>query len=242
MKKYIGIFVKFVAQKFGKRITNIHTPAKPFAEGVVFLKQFIEDPKWVIDVGAASGTPDITSTFTYDKYRHLLIEADPKCLVDLEAIKKQYPETVVVEECFCGSKDEDISVHFTTTNNKTSRYDGPTDTSVTTEVAIVSLDRLMEKHNITDSVLLKIDTEGSELDVLMGAEKLLNNCVAVILEAWVSVSGGEGASDFADLVGYMKQRGFVVFDIFGGHNHKNGVLKHVDLVFVPEAASYRSSS
>ncbi len=57
---------------------------------------------------------------------------------------------------------------------------------------------------------LKIDTQGSELDVLMGAEKSLENCTSVEVE--VSYQAGyQGQPLFKDVDHFLQSRGFELF-------------------------------
>lgn len=49
------------------------------------------------------------------------------------------------------------------------------DTVVEVEVLVTTLDQFAQEHQLTHIHLLKIDTEGSELDVLRGAQRLLEN-------------------------------------------------------------------
>ena len=90
-----------------------------------------------------------------------------------------------------------------------------------------------------DQFFLKLDVEGAELDVLAGATETLEKCEVVILEAWVNMPV-KAAADFASLIEFMNQHSFVVYDFFGGHNYKNGILKHIDVVFIKRDSPYRS--
>lgn len=236
MKKYF----KLILKKFGKRITNYHSPAKPYVDGVAFLKGFINKPDWIIDVGAADGTLELTTSFPLGAYNYLLIDANPHFGADLDSVKQKYQDTVVVEKCFCG--EEEKKIPFYISKSKTGHTAGKYLTGgekEVIEVEVKTLDSLAEKHSIQGSVLMKIDVEGAELDVLKGATKTLTLCDVVIMEAWINVSK-ESSGDFAALVAYMKENSFVMFDIFGGHNYKNGVLALVDVVFVKEDSPYRT--
>jgi hypothetical protein len=50
------------------------------------------------------------------------------------------------------------------------------------------LDSILDEAKISDVCLLKIDTEGSELDVLVGALGLLrrSSALTILIEAWTS--------------------------------------------------------
>lgn len=233
MKKYI----KLLFRKFGKRIANFNSPAKAYVDGVAFLKNFLNKPEWIIDIGVADGTPDLTASFPLGDYKYLLVEANPNFSPYLDNIKEKHKDSVMIEKCFCGEDDKKISFHINKTGHTASRYSTRGEKE-SIEVEMKKLDSLIEKHFIKGPILLKIDVEGAELDVLKGGIKTLTMCDVVILEAWVNVSV-DTPSDFASLVKFMKENSFVVFDFFGGHNYSNGVLQHIDIVFVKENSEYR---
>lgn len=83
-------------------------------------------------------------------------------------------------------------------------------------------------------ILMKVDVQGSELEVLKGAEKTLADTEVVILEV-STLPYNVGAPLFAEVVAFMKERGFVVWD-FGLHNRRqtDDSLFQLDVFFVRE--------
>ena len=230
--------VKNVLRHFGKRISNYYAPAMPFDDGMEFLKSFIDTPAWIIDIGAADGTPGLTETFPMDTYKHLLVDPAPNFSTYLKDCKEKYPETVFTENCFCGDgATKTIELNVNETGYRSSRY---VETQKKITVPVKTLDEMAAAYEITGPVILKIDVEGAELDVLRGGPETLKKCDVVILETWINSHFTTGAVSFADLVAFMKESGFVVFDFFGGHTHKSGVLRQVDTVFVKEDSRYRT--
>lgn len=228
--RYINKFLKL----FGKRLTNYHAPTKPFYEGVAFLKTVIHDPDWVIDIGVATGTPELYEHYEMQHYNYLLIEADPRYETHLQHYQLKYPNTVNVEKCFCDAVDGETVFSQNSDGRSSSRYNVAVD-SVAISVPTKKLDTIVCERGIQGTILLKIDVEGAEVDVLKGATEVLKKCEIIIVESWITVMGRDKTpSDFASLVSVMKQNGFVVFDIFGGHAYDTGILKMVDLVFIRE--------
>lgn len=240
MKKILKQLCDASLSKLGKRITNLHSPAKPFLEGVFFLKQIIDKPSWIIDIGVANGTPELTTPFPFSEYKYLLVEADPQFTQDLDNIKHRFPDNAVIEQCFCG-KDEGTTIAFNVNNDgRSSSGYSSIGRKKTISVKTHKLDTLVSKHKIQGPVLLKVDVEGAEIDVLQGGINSLKICDVVILESWINPDKNiRTPSDFATLVSFMKQQSFVVFDFFGGHSYRSGVLKLIDIVFVREDSIYR---
>lgn len=83
----------------------------------------------------------------------------------------------------------------------------------TTELDTTSLDAFAEEHGIGSVDFLKIDVEGSDLDVLQGSAHLLDRSVlgvAVEVE-WDRVRDGQ--APFADVDSYLRSLGFTLFNL-----------------------------
>lgn len=240
MKQLIKNITDKVLRLFNKRIVPYHSPAKPYLNGVEFLKKIIEKPDLIIDIGVADGTPDLWDTFKLKDNDYLLIEANPKYFEALEKIEENNRERVILEKGFCGEKSETIKFNLNKSGYSSSKY---TSYGRTGEISVKceKLDDTITKHNFTDkrNIFLKIDVEGAELDVLKGAENTLKNCSVVIMETWINVPKSKSPATFAKLIEFMDRHNFVVFDFFSGCNHKNGVLAHLDTVFVKNDSIYR---
>jgi hypothetical protein len=79
-------------------------------------------------------------------------------------------------------------------------------------IEVTTLDRLLELNpGLEAPMLLKIDTEGHELEVIRGGERFLERTEVVIAEVSIAERFREGYS-FAELVGELDRRGFVAFD------------------------------
>lgn len=96
-----------------------------------------------------------------------------------------------------------------------------------------TLDALLIE-DIESPGLLKIDAQGYELQILMGASKVLPDFEAVLLEVAI-IEINEGAPLLHDVVAFMKSRGFVVYDILEIHRRPlDGALNQVDIMFMRE--------
>jgi FkbM family methyltransferase len=81
-------------------------------------------------------------------------------------------------------------------------------------------------------ILIKIDTQGYELEVLHGATNLLPRAVAIQLEMSL-VPLYEGAPAFVDVISFMQSLGFELFGLVPGFkDQNNGRLLQADGFFV----------
>ena len=226
-----------VLTPLGKRITNINSPAKPYKDGVAFLKKIIDKPDYIIDIGFADGTPDLTDIFPMSENKYLLIEANPQFHKKLDEIKLKHPNAIT-EKSFCGEKEGEILLNISRQGYESSIYRNPNG-GETLSLPVKTLDSIIEKNSINGRLFLKIDVEGAEIDVLKGATKTLEMTDVAILETWINVPDSKSPGDFGKIVEIMYENDFVVFDFFGGHSHKSGVLAHIDTVFVKKNSKYR---
>jgi hypothetical protein len=81
--------------------------------------------------------------------------------------------------------------------------------------------------------LLKLDTQGSELEVLRGAEHtVLPGAVAVLVETSL-FQFFNGGPLIADVIEYMSSHGFVIYDVVDlQYRPLDGALSQLDLLFV----------
>jgi FkbM family methyltransferase len=81
-----------------------------------------------------------------------------------------------------------------------------------------------------EEIFLKIDVQGAEIDVLIGAKATLARTVAVQLEV-PSIQYNKGAPSFFDVLRFMHERGFAPVEI-SNETRLKGVLVQADLVFI----------
>lgn len=88
----------------------------------------------------------------------------------------------------------------------------------------------LDEMDLPAPQVMKLDTQGSELDILMGAEKALDE--ALMLQIEVSVTPyNEGAPGFDDYIRFMMERDFVPIKLEEIH-FWGPKISQFDLVFV----------
>lgn len=226
MKKTINSLLK----RFGYQIRATHSPIQSFEDGVRQIAEQFEIEA-IIDVGVAHNTNALYRPFN-DK-RFLLIEANPAFKEYLEKIKGEY--NAVVEMVFCGSESGEMTITIPENHRRSTAYG--VEKGKQQRVKMETLDTLSRRHKFNQkNLLLKIDVEGSELNVLEGGPETLQVADVVILEVCWGVPFAEGATDYADLIMYMKRAGFELFNIIeGGGILTKGRLTHADFVFVKKS-------
>tara|TARA_B100000424_G_scaffold263709_1_gene251285 strand:- start:1324 stop:1962 length:639 start_codon:yes stop_codon:yes gene_type:complete len=95
-------------------------------------------------------------------------------------------------------------------------------------VTLKKLDDIFDKEKVFD--LVKMDTQGSELDILKGGEKLISKATAVILEvAYIEYNLGAPTSD--EVIKHMNNIGFEEIMSIGEH-YEGEEISQKDLLFL----------
>jgi len=106
-------------------------------------------------------------------------------------------------------------------------------------VALVALDSVCHEQHTEGPYLIKIDVQGAEIDVLQGASTILAETEFVILEVSL-FEFFKGGPQFSDVIAFMKDKGFVCYDIYGfQYRPFDNALSQIDAVFVKENGRFR---
>jgi FkbM family methyltransferase len=82
-----------------------------------------------------------------------------------------------------------------------------------TQIHTNSLDSVLEENRIENIDFVKVDTQGTELNILQGAEQALSKDVFGIAVEVEFIQLYEGQPLFADVDVYLRENGFTLFDL-----------------------------
>lgn len=88
-------------------------------------------------------------------------------------------------------------------------------------------------NNIPPPDLIKIDTQGSELDILRGAGALLKDCSFILLELSL-VDYNLGTPSTSELLNFLKANDFMPLDILDIH-YVEAYLAQLDILFIKKS-------
>jgi FkbM family methyltransferase len=193
-------------------------------------------PSWVLDVGAANGTPALLDVF--DDSRLVCIEP----LKENEQALRKLMESRAGKYIIAGAGKVAGSFPFYVGEHPDgSSFVDDGHRGEIRHVPVVRLDDVADELEIRGDVLLKISAQGAELDVLEGARELLASCEIVLIETSL-FRFRKGFPDFYDVVAFMKGRSYVVYDIVAGRNRPyDNALAHRYLVFAKEDGPFRGT-
>ena len=104
------------------------------------------------------------------------------------------------------------------------------DNQGTIQLPCTTIDKLVTDINLPIPQFIKIDTQGSELDILAGAESILDRVDLIYTECPI-LRYNSGAPDFQDYLDFFKKHKFVPIDILE-HHHSDNILIQVDVMFM----------
>ena len=191
-------------------------------------------PKDVLDIGAHTGQFYKWAKSAWPYCNVFMIEANPlhqNTLLNLTANTKD-------EYMISALGDKEREVTFYTRSDKphtegnsyykeANYWDIPQLVQEET-VTLKKLDDIFDEQKVFD--LVKMDTQGSELDILKGGKKLITKATAVILEvAYIEYNLGAPTSD--EVIKHMNNIGFEEIMSIGEH-YEGEEISQKDLLFL----------
>lgn len=197
----------------------------------------------VFDIGANMGQFGLELLQNNFNGKIISFEPTREAHFKLEKLSKKYPNWLVYERVAIGAKNSIVKINvagnFAESSSildmgMTHKESAPYSKYVSKEVVkLITLDSVFEDYaKNNEEVLLKIDVQGYEEQVLLGALDSIKKIRIVKLECSL-VSLYEGDKTYEFYFDWLKKLGFVLFDLEAGHTHPTtGRLLQFDAVFV----------
>ena len=194
-------------------------------------------PGCVIDVGAHEGKWTISTKNIFFEAPFIMFEARDEMRGELERVASSYPN-VQFYVALLGPKESPGETFFRGQGSGSSRYRERSDAQMTsTEVPMTTLDKVLPA-TLTGPLFLKLDVQGGELDVLRGAKGTLAKTEVVQLEVAL-LPYNEGAPTASEVVTFMDEQGFTIYDIAGFVRPNKKDLAQIDVIFVRKESNLR---
>ena len=203
------------------------------------LKKIGYRPDCIIDIGAYKGDFTFYTKMIFDHSSIIMIEAQE----DKEKYLKQIIEgnKNISYEISLLSKSSGLNVPF---------YEMETGSSIYQEQSNVerkvkyyktkTLDELVFSKNQYDEYFIKLDVQGAEIDILNGAENVLQKTNFILLEASL-LNYNQNAPLISEVIDYLDSKDFVLFDICDENRKSDKTLFQVDLLFSKKNSPQRTA-
>ncbi len=197
----------------------------------------------ILDVGANVGQFALSMRALVSYVPIHSFEPNPhvyKMLADRAAIDQRW----ITHECALGRSNGKIMLHVTAASDFSScrpanefgnqRFKESLAVAEAVEVELKALDDMVSGIPILTTgtkLLLKLDTQGFDMEVLMGAVAVLENVQVVVTEASLQPIY-EGATLFPEVLEFMSAKGFALSGFFPVTRNDNLGIIESDCVFV----------
>lgn len=185
--------------------------AKPDMElSLQWLRRSGFSPKYAIDVGAYKGEVTRMIKYAFPETSVLMIEPCPENNLYLQKTCRHYPGCQYIN-ALVGATEKD-KVNFL----KVGPYScvpmqGSNPDNKYIQLPMTTLDNLTASTPFSKPDFLKLDVEGYELEVLKGAQSIMNSVEAILLEISVIPTGEIPV--FYEVAEFMDRLGFRLYDI-----------------------------
>jgi FkbM family methyltransferase len=229
--------VQDTLRRWGYRVERWH-PASRFVamrDTLQMLRARGFDPRVVVDGGANVGQWFGLAVDVFPGARFEIVEPVPACHAALDRLAAQHPRTTVHKVALTAPGRAAVSMaggsHVGCTGSFVVDAGDPRAEIVCDATTLDAL--FAQGATANDRVFLKLDLEGREMEALRGAASLLPSVEVLLLETQFFQIDGNGLPCFDDVVVWLKERGFVTYDIANlagrGRDHR---LVLGDVVFV----------
>nr|WKN36970.1 FkbM family methyltransferase [Tunicatimonas sp. TK19036] len=228
-----------VYDAIGSTLDSSPIPKYNMFRHITILKELGFHPPFIVDVGAYAGEWTKKVLDIYPNATYLMVEAQPSKKNNLEKIAQQY-DNVHLEIALLGETEKE-NIRFFEMETGSSIYEEKTEFKRREiHLNMCMLDSIVSKYEVDRDCFLKLDVQGAEIDVLKGAQSFLSSTEFIMLEA-STLNYNEQAPLFAEVIQFLYEKGFILFDICDERRMSNHILFQIDLIFVRGSSPYRAS-
>ena len=234
--------LQILLHKTGWHISK-YTPIKAEDDTYKIQAHLLNDTpvSTVFDVGAWIGKTAISYSQTFPNAKIHVFEPFPESFEKLSANLSNNGDTYILNQLAVSSSCGSSALHsnkIETTNSllesldTNSNHDFYRDTVNIIEVKTTTLDDYCRDNGIEWINVLKIDTQGGELEVFKGASHLLENQLIDVIYCEVSfVPMYKNSPLFNDIMSYLLGHGYVFYSLYGEVKNEHGQLAWSDAIF-----------
>ena len=218
--------VKFFKKKYEKLFNSLYK--QKLNSIILHLLENKIEINTVYDVGAFQGDwTKLLKKTSLKKSKFYLFEANAENEIYLKNSGHKYFINVLSDK----NKDVQFFSKVHTGDSyfpeKTNFYEN---TIAPKTLKAITLNEIQKKNQIPFPDFLKIDTQGSEIDILRGGNEILNNCKIILLECPI-ISYNSGAPTLNDYIKYLDSINYLPFEITEMH-YLDKVLAQIDIAFL----------
>ena len=189
-------------------------------------------PEYILDIGCGHGEWFLKCNKFFPNAKYLLFDGNKLNDEKLALLKKKYSN---LSYKICLLSDSVKKLNFFNMGYGSSVYEEKTNFPRKVESIISSTleNELTNLKFTSTNNIIKLDVQGSEIDVLKGLNKYIQLFETIILETSVK-EYNKNAPLFIDVINFMSEKGYVFYDVYDLKRlgDKQSSLVQFDAVFV----------
>jgi len=220
-------FVKLMY--FLRLIKPWYTVTNPLKRYIIWQSPFFRNmkPDVVLDIGANTGEFIINAKKIFPSARIIAFEPVKSCFTELKDRFGNKPN-ITLYNVALGSENKKGEI-FVSDFSPSSSIVRPEGKFNTEEIDIKKLDEYCELIKEKNKVFIKIDVEGFELEVLKGAESLLERADWIYVESRILDAIG---CNFTELYNYLTARNWSFLGSYDNVFNSEGYMIYFDAMFL----------
>lgn len=239
-RKGIEILRYMLPQRL-KAYVKIYAAANSVWISLEHLKKKGFIPKVIVDIGAYVGDWAKHAKEIFPDSYILMIEAQPDKEECLKQVKASFPSSVDYKMCLLGAQNQDAVRFFQMGSGSSVFEEQSTIPRKILNLPIRTLDDVIIEKGLGAVSFLKLDVQGYEIEILKGAKDTLKNVEFILMEV-AFLTYNKGAPLLYEVIKFMKDHGWVAYDVCSFIRYRDGTLLQVDIMFVREDSKWRTQN
>jgi FkbM family methyltransferase len=233
--------VKKLFKKFGYNIVNLNS-----TERNAFKDQFKiigGNPVTIFDVGACTG--EVTFKYNYLFTNSIIYSFEP-FIPSFEILQKNTSKLPNIK-CFnvalsnmSGQVDFHVNKSYATCSILATHPDSSKNwneealcTTQKIKIKSITLDDFVAQNQIEKIDILKLDTQGTEYQIIEGASKSIEHKkISLIYLEIITMPTYQQQKEFDEILLLLRSKGFVLYNLYNFSYTNLGELRQVDAIFV----------
>lgn len=236
---------KLLSQFINRLGYDVHRIPDPFAVQKGLLEG-IRNPI-IFDVGAHHGQTSIIYSKLFREGVIYAFEPYEESFIHLSEKVKTFKNIKPINVAF-GNKIDKLSFHINASSQTNSLFptdikasqtwgNGILETTNQTEVDVITIDSFLEKSNLEKIDILKIDTQGTEYQIIEGAENTISSGkIKVIYTEIITMPTYIGQKELHEVLHIIHAKGFKLHNFYN-YSIINEKLRQLDAIFTYSGAS-----
>jgi FkbM family methyltransferase len=195
-------------------------------------------PAGIIDIGACRGDWSRMIGDIFPGVPILLVEARSEESQNLAVVCAELPQAEYTI-ALLGPEARDSAVFHNCSSGSSRFRERSNIPQSSSQMPMRRLDDIiLPKHKLRPPLFIKLDLQGGELDVLRGGSDAISRAEVIQIEVAL-LPYNDGAPTAAEVVRFMDDQGFAIYDIAGFVRPNGADLVQIDIVFAAKTSKLR---